>query len=138
MSNTDAHRRLHDVFNRRDWDALDEYMAEDVTYQDVPRDQRMESLAEFKQWLGGWAAGFSDAEVAEAAYLDGGDFTVARFQGRGTNDGQLGPLEPTGERMDMPFCEILHWTPDGHMTSAEIYYDQMTMLAQLGHVQPPG
>ncbi|MDQ3642217.1 MAG: ester cyclase [Actinomycetota bacterium] len=138
MSNTDAHRRLHDFFNRRDWDALDKYVREDVTYQDVPRGQRMGSLAAFKEWLGEWATGFSDAQVAEVAYLDGGDFTVARFQGRGTNDGKLGSFEPTDQRMDMAFCEILHWDAEGQVESAEIYYDQMTMLTQLGHVQPPG
>ncbi len=39
--------------------------------------------------------------------------------------------------MDLPFCEILYWTPEGQVESAEIYYDQMTMLGQLGHLELP-
>ena len=84
-----------------------------------------------------WATAFSDAVVADATYLDGGTFTVAKFRGQGTNDGLLGRLDPTGNRMDLPFCEILYWTPEGQVESAEIYYDQMTMLGQLGHLELP-
>ena len=39
--------------------------------------------------------------------------------------------------MDLPFCEILYWTLEGQVESAEIYYDQMTMLGQLGHLELP-
>ncbi len=39
--------------------------------------------------------------------------------------------------MDLPFCEILHWTPESQVESAEICYDQMTMLGQLEHLELP-
>jgi ketosteroid isomerase-like protein len=57
--------------------------------------------------------------------------------GRGTNDGPMGPGNAvTGKRMDMPFCEILR-VQDGRVVSGEIFYDQLTMLTQLGLAEAP-
>ena len=39
--------------------------------------------------------------------------------------------------MDMPFCEVIRYDSDGRATSGKIFYDQLTMLTQLGHAQPP-
>ena len=32
---------------------------------------------------------------------------------------------------------MLHYASDGRVLSGEVYYDQLSMLAQLGHVAPP-
>jgi hypothetical protein len=137
VSNIDTHRLLHGLFNDRQFDRMAEHLREDLHYSDEPREMSMRSRDAFFDWLRDWTTAFSDARVADAEYLDGGDFTVCRFQARGTQDGQMGPLAPTGERMDLPFCEILHWTSDGLMETGEVYYDQLTLLSQLGHLKPP-
>jgi ketosteroid isomerase-like protein len=137
MPNVDTHRQLHELFNRRDWDALGAHLREDVTFTDMARGLTMKSIDDVKGWLGEWATAFSDATVGNPVYLDGGDFSVATFYGRGTNDGQLGTFAATGRRMDVAFCEILRYDGDGKVTSAEIYYDQLSIMAQLGHVEVP-
>ena len=49
----------------------------------------------------------------------------------------MGPAQATtGKRMDMPFCQILR-VQNGRVTSGEIFYDQLTMLAQLGPAEAP-
>lgn len=125
------------MFNKRDFDGLDEYMRADLTYEDVPRGVTMRSRDEFKDWLGGWTTGFSDGRVDEATYLEGADFSLALFRARGRNDGQFGPLPATDREMDTPFWELLHYDGDGKVISAEVQYDQLTLLGQLGHVPPP-
>ena len=137
MSNVDTHRLLHELFNRRDWDAIDAHVREDLTYTDMSRGLTMKSLDDFKSWLGEWTTAFSDATPGNPVYLDGGDFSVATFQGRGTNDGQLGTFPATGRRMDVPFCEILRYDADGKVESGEIYHDQLSIMTQLGHVEVP-
>jgi hypothetical protein len=97
----------------------------------------MKGPREFADWCQQWVDGFSDARVDDPRYIDGGDHTVAIFQGRGTNDGRLGPLPATGRRMDLPFCEVMQYDQDGHITGGEIFYDTTTMMVQLGHMQPP-
>lgn len=137
MSNVDTHRQLHELFNRREIDAMDAHLRDDLAYTDMSRGLTMKSLHDFKAWLGEWTTAFSDANAGNPVYLDGGDFSVATFYGRGTNDGQLGTFAATGRRMNVPFCEILRYDPDGKVESGEVYYDQLSMMTQLGHAEAP-
>lgn len=136
-SAADRHRETHDAFNRRDWDATREMAAVDLVYEDRGRGMTLKGQDEFLGWLKEWATGMSDARPDEPTYIDGGDYSVSLFKGRGTHDGQLGPLPASGRRLDLPFCEVLHWTSDGKMDRGEIYYDQMSMMVQLGAMEPP-
>ena len=134
MSNVDRHREAHRTFNERDWDAVRELLSPSMSYHDQPRDVSVNNADEFLMWLKGWTETFSDARVDGADYIDAGDWTIARFQGRGTNDGPLGEIPATGKEMSMPYCEICHWS-NGKIERGEIYYDQVTMLTQLGMMQ---
>ncbi|MGH2730189.1 MAG: ester cyclase [Actinomycetota bacterium] len=136
-SAADHHRAAHAAFNKRDWDASKGLAAEDLVYEDRGRGVTLKGQDQFVDWLKGWATGLSDARPDEPTYIDGGEYSVALFKGRGTHDGQLGPLPASGRRMDLPFCEVLHWNSDGKMTRGEIYYDQMTLMVQLGAMEPP-
>ncbi len=42
----------------------------------------------------------------------------------------------TGRKMSLPFCEICHFDKQGRIVSGGCYYDQYTLLTQLGHIQP--
>src|SRR6266540_3546043 len=59
MPNVDTHRQLHELFNRRDWDALGAHLREDVTFTDMARGLTMKSIDDVKGWLGEWATAFS-------------------------------------------------------------------------------
>jgi hypothetical protein len=61
---------------------------------------------------------------------------VAEFIAEGTNDGPLGSMKPTRPKMSLPFCEICHFDKQGRIVSGGCYYDQYTLLTQLGHIQP--
>ena len=54
----------------------------------------------------------------------------------GTNDGPFGSMKPTGRKMSLPFCEICHFDKQGGPESGSCYYDQYTLLTQLGYIQP--
>lgn len=138
MGNADRHRDAHEAFNRRDWPAVAAEFAADATYTDVPRGITVKGPQQIVDHLkGGWATAFSDAAVTGAHYIDGGDHTVAQFTGTGTNDGPLGPMPASGRRMALPFCEVLAYDADDRVLRAELYYDQVSMLVQLGHMPPP-
>lgn len=137
MGSSDKHRRAHECFNKRDWKGMREICSPQLQYTDHPRSLTMKSYEEFEGWLKEWTTGMSDAKPDEPEYLEAGDRSVALFKARGTNDGQLGPANATGKRIDVPFCEVLHWNADGKMARGEIYYDAMTMFVQLGVMEPP-
>jgi steroid delta-isomerase-like uncharacterized protein len=137
MSNVEKHRSAHQAFNQRNWKEAVKDFRSDTSYTEHPRGQTVKGPAEFVDWMQGWTAAFSDAQVSSPRYIDGGNHTVALFQGTGTNDGQFGPYPPTGKRMDLAYCEVLHYDSDGAIESGEIFYDSLTLLVQLGHAQPP-
>jgi steroid delta-isomerase-like uncharacterized protein len=134
--NVETFRAAHQAFNKRDFDAVANAMTEGVVYHDRARGVTFEGRSGVKQFLQGWAAAFSNAEVAEPKYSDAGNTVIAEFVGRGTNDGPLGPWPKTGRTMRLPFCEIMTFNEKGQIASGGIYYDQLTMMIQLGHAKP--
>ncbi len=117
--NVEALRAVHESWNRRDFAGIVRNSAESLVYTDNAR-----SLS------------LSDGRITNPEYIDAGDIVVARFTAEGTNDGPLGSLQPTGGKMSLPFCEICHFDKQGRIVSGGCYYDQYTLLTQLGHIQP--
>jgi ketosteroid isomerase-like protein len=136
MGNVDTHRATHEAFNRRDFAGAAGPMREDAIFTDHPRGESVKGPVEMADWLKAWAAGFSDARSTDDRFIDGGDYTVCLFHAQGTNDGPLGPLPATGRRMDLPFCEVLHYDAQGKIIAGEVFYDTMSMMVQLGHAEP--
>lgn len=137
-NNVAAVTAAHDEFNRRKFDALLERLAENCTYHDQARGQTFNGRAGFREFLNGWVTAFSNARVSDPTYIDGGDVVIAQFHARGTNDGALGPLPATGRNIDLPMCEIGWFNEQGQIVRGGLYYDQLTMLTQLGLAQAPG
>lgn len=136
MGNVETHRAAHDAFNRRAFDEAARPMREDAIYTDHPRNHSVKGPLEFTDWMQGWMTAMSDARISDPHYIDGGDYTVCMFHGQGTNDGQMGPLQATGRRMDLPMCEVLRYDAQGKITAGEIFYDAATMMVQFGLAEP--
>ena len=134
--NVETFRAAHQAFNRRDFDAAVNKMAEDLDYRDQARNVTFTGRDGFKDFMQGWVGAFSDAEVSDPSYLDAGDTVIAQFIARGVNDGALVPLPATGRRIDVPFCEMFRFDDGGQIVSGGIYYDQLTMMTQLGPIEP--
>lgn len=134
--NVETFTAAHRAFNRRDFDAILNLLTEDFTYRDHARDVTFTGHLGFREFIQGWVTAFSNAEVTEPKYSDAGNTVIAEFVGRGTNDGPLGPLPRTGKQMNVPFCEIMTFNEKGQIVSGGAYYDQMSIMVQLGHAQP--
>ena len=136
--NVEAHRSAHSAWSRRDFDGAVSGMVQSFTYEDHAGGRSLGSRQEFKEYIAAWAQAFSDGKIGEATrYHDAGDTSVAQFTLRATNDGPFGAFPATGRRMSLPLCELMHFDSAGRMVSGDIYYDQMSLLIQLGHAQPP-
>jgi steroid delta-isomerase-like uncharacterized protein len=136
--NVETYRAGHEAFNRRDFDAMVERYAESISWIDQARGITFETPHEFQtDFLGGWIQASSDCQVTDARYTDAGEMVVARFTARGTNDGPLGPFPATGKEWTLPICEMWHFDHDGRVVGGEIYYDQASLLTQLGLLPEP-
>ena len=135
--NVETFRAAHQAFNRRDFDAVVSQMAEDLTYYDRARSVSFKGRNGFKDFMQGWVTAFSNAEILQPSYIDAGDAVIAEFTARGVNDGPLGTWPKTGRQMNLHFCEIRRFDDKGRGFWGSLYYDQLSLLTQLGHIQPP-
>ena len=133
--NVDVHRSNHEAFSRGDLDAV--VFGESIRFTDHARGLVLEGQDEVKGWLEEWKQAFSDARITDADYVDAGEYSVCRFTGRGVNDGPLGPFSATGREVVFPLCEVHRHDAAGRVIEGNIYYDQLTILIQLGHAPAP-
>jgi len=134
--NVNTLRAAHESWNKRDFAGVIRDAAESFTYTDHAGARILGSREKFREWTEAWAKAFSDGRITNPQYIDAGDIVVAQFTAEGTNDGPFGSMKPTGRKMSLPFCEICHFDKQGRMVSGGCYYDQYTLLTQLGHIQP--
>src|SRR4029453_3110853 len=91
--NVETYRAGHEAFNRRDFDAMVKEYAETISWIDQARGITFRTPAEVEEeFLKGGIQAASDCQVPSARYTDAGETVVARFTGRGTNDGPFGPF----------------------------------------------
>ncbi len=137
-ANVRALKEAHDNFNERNFEALKQKAAEGMSYRDRAGGRVFEGRDEWvSEWLQFWIAGFPDARLENRTYIDGGNTVTALVTGRGTNDGAFGPFPSTGKHAEFRACEIIRFDGSGKMVSGEVYYDRLTLLVQLGHIQEP-
>ena len=129
-------RAARESWNKRDFAGVIEKAAENLAYSDHARAITLSTRERFREWTEAWAKAFSDGRITDPQYADAGDIVVAQFTVEGTNDGPRRSMGPTGRKMSLPFCEICHFDKQGRIVSGSCYYDQYTLLTQLGHIQP--
>jgi predicted ester cyclase len=134
--NVESVRTAHECWNRRDFPGVIRNTTEGLSYTDQGRNITLNTRDKFREWTEGWAKAFSDGKITNPKYIDAGDIVVTQFTVEGTNDGPLGSLAPTGRRISLPFCEVCQLDKQGRVVSGNCYYDQYTLLTQLGHIQP--
>jgi hypothetical protein len=136
--NVQTYRAGHQAFNRRDFAAVVGRYAAQITWTDRARGLTFKTPEEFTdEFLPGWIAVSSDIQVSEPTYVDAGGTVVCLFTGTGTQDGPLGPFPATGMRFALPLCEMWHFNDEGEVVGGDLYYDQLSLLTQLGLMPAP-
>jgi len=136
--NVETHRAGHQAFNRRDFEAMTSHYAEDIRWTDHAQGRTFATPQEFRDdFLPGWVQAASDIQITDPHYLDAGQSAVCMFTVVGTHDGPLGPFPATGRRFALPLCELWHFDPSGRVVGGDLYYDQVSLLTQLGLMPQP-
>ena len=128
-------RTFYEAFNSRDFDRALVNVAPDCELLNVPTGETSHGPEAFRQFDARWATAFPDGKIEVTNLIPAGDWVCVEFTGRGTNDGPLagpaGQIPPTGRRVELRFCDLLHFQ-NGKLISLHTYYDMATMLQQLG------
>jgi hypothetical protein len=126
-TNVEAHRAGHEAFNRRDFAAMTRDYADSISWTDHAQGRTFTTPREFRDdFLAGWVQSSSDIRV-----------TDPRFPDAGTHDGPLGPFPATGREFALALCELWRFDPSGRVVGGDLYYDQVSLLTQLGLMPQP-
>ena len=136
--NVDTYRVGHEAFNQRDFEAMTSRYADSITWTDRTQDRTFRTPQEFKaDFLANWVRSSSDIRITDPHYIDGGQTVVCTFTVVGTQDGPLGPFPGTGKQFALALCEMWHFDPSGRVVGGDLYYDQVSLLTQLGLMPQP-
>jgi steroid delta-isomerase-like uncharacterized protein len=83
-----------------------------------------------------FAAGFPDGRISIVSIKEAGDTVFVEFIGRGTHEGDLMGIAPTGKSIQLPVCNVFE-VRDGKIYREREYMDMATLMIQLG-VMPVG
>jgi steroid delta-isomerase-like uncharacterized protein len=137
-SNVETHRAGHEAFNHRDFEAMTRQYAETIAWTDHAQGRTFRTRQEFRDdFLPGWVQTSSDIRIGGPRYLDAGQTVVCTFTVAGTHDGPLGPFPATGREFALELCELWHFNPNGQVVGGDLYYDQVSLLTQLGLMPQP-
>ncbi len=126
-----------EAFNRRDLDEQVSGYAHTFAMTDHARGSTLRSTGEVKKWNSEFIAASSDARVKIVEVIDAGDIVVSVLEMDGTNDGPLGPMSASGRHFTTRGVQILHFDREGRIVAHDNFFDQLSMMIQLGFAQPP-
>ena len=122
----------------RDFDGLVSNMSDDVLVEDQARGEKLSGRDATKGWFASWAEACPDSVVNANVIGEGDDTVVIQGLWEGTNQGPLGPMPATGKRVMLPFINVLQFDTDGRVVRSAGYYDQLSIMTQLGHMPAAG
>jgi steroid delta-isomerase-like uncharacterized protein len=136
--NVETHRTGHEAFNQRDFEAMTKHYGDSITWTDHAQGRTFTTPQEFRgDFLPGWIEAASNIRITNPRYLDAGQTVVCTFTVEGTHDGPLGPFPATGREFTLPLCEMWHFDAGGQVVGGDLYYDQVSLLTQLGLLPQP-
>jgi steroid delta-isomerase-like uncharacterized protein len=132
-------RRFGEAMNARQFHLLDELVAPDfLRHCEATPEVTVRSLEQFKEFLRQDAAVFPDSIQTPKHVIAEGDLVAVWATYAGTQKGQMGPFPPLGRKMRVDFGAVLR-VEGGKIAELWVTWDNMTALAQLGHLPaPPG
>ncbi len=128
-------REYLESFNRRDWGKMRSLFHPDYSY--MGGDGQVQKgpdagLAVAQMFATGYPDGKIDIQQIHAA----GNVAIVEFIGRGTHQGDLMGIAPTGRKIEMPVCDVLE-IRDGKIIAEREYMDMAHMMQQLGAMPAP-
>jgi steroid delta-isomerase-like uncharacterized protein len=128
--------RIYEVFNTGNLALADEVIAADaVDHQAMPG--MAPGREGFKQLVTMFRAAFPDLECIIEDMLAEGDKVVTRLTMRGTHQGELMGIAPTGRPITVTGIDIVRFA-QGQVVEHWGNQDDLGMLQQLGVVPAPG
>ena len=136
-ANVAAFQAAVDAFNKQDAKEFGDTLDKKVMWSDQGEAKDVDQKGAVKDAQGFWK-GFSDVKISPDAMWGAGDYVVMTGTIGGTNDGDIPAMKmkKTGKSFTSPFLHVVK-VAGGKITKSWIFYDSMSMAAQLGMLPAP-
>lgn len=130
-ANKELSRRFTELFGTDDETLADQVFAQDVVFHGTSGDGELRGIDAVKEFVAGYRRAFPDAHSTVEDQVAEGDRVVTRWRARGTHQGPMGGLQPTGRAVDVSGVTIER-IADGRIAEVWVVRDELGMLRQLG------
>ncbi len=131
-----ARRLIEEMFNRGNLEAADELFAPDYVNHDPGSPERIRGPEGIKRYVGVYRTAFPDLQLTIEDQVAEGDKVASRWTGRGTHQGDLMGIAPTGNRATTTGITIDRIS-GGKVVETWANFDVMGMMQQLGVIPSP-
>ena len=128
-------RAIEEGLNQKNLAVYDEICAADVVIHSPTG--TTEGLAAYKQLLSANFIAFPDLHFTIEAQLAEGDLSVTRWTSRGTHQGSLGGIPPTGKQATNSGVIMVRWA-NGKVVESWNFFDNLSLMQQLGVIPKQG
>ena len=129
-------RQVEEIFVRGDLDVADEIIATDYVGHDPALPEPTRGPEGVKQAATGYRTAFPDLTMTIEQQVAEGDTVVTRWTGRGTHEGELFGIAPTGKQVTVTGISVTRVVA-GKMVEDHTNWDTFGMMQQLGVIPAP-
>lgn len=128
-----ARRAMVEIFNQGRLEVVDELVSAGYVGHDTAMPESVLGPEGMKQSAAGYRSAFPDMKITIDEQIAEGDSVVTRWTARGTHDGELFGISPTGREATVTGITI-NRIADGKLVEARTNWDTLGLLQQLGAV----
>ena len=132
-----ARRFLEEAFNEGNFGVVDEIFASEYVLHDPALPEEIRGPEGIKGFVQMYRSAFPDTHITVEDQIAEGDDVVTRWTGRGTHQGELLGVPPSGNRVEVPGITIDRFS-GGKFAESWSSYDALGMMQQIGAVPEPG
>jgi steroid delta-isomerase-like uncharacterized protein len=128
-----ARRLLEEAFNSGNLDVVDELLAPEFVNYDAVLPEPATGIDAAKASIGGYRAAFPDLRITLEQQVAEGELVATRWTARGTHQGELFGMTPTGKQATVTGITIDRIV-DGRFVESWTNWDTLGLMQQLGAV----
>jgi len=132
-----ARRWFEEVFNAQNFDVADEITAQDTVNHDPTLTDLPSGPEGDRHVVNLYHGAFPDAQITVEEQIAEGDRVVTRWSGRGTHQGELLGVPPSGNRVELSGMTVNRFS-GGKIAETWTNYDALGMMQQIGAIPEPG
>ena len=129
-------RFIEEVFGGGNLELIDELFAPHYVLHDPAVPGEVRGPEGIKQYVGMYRGAYPDTRFTIEDQIAEGDEVVTRWTGRGTHQGELMGIPPTGQEVAVTGIEFDR-VSGGKFEETWVNYDALRMMQQLGVIPPP-